>query len=229
MDQQARRERLQRDLAALESLRQASPILDFAAQGTPPDRYTIVFHGRGLHRPLKPGSEVEVVEEHRCELRLPYAYPRRAPQVRWLTPLFHPNVSFSGFISLRDIGLPWDSDVGLDVVCERLWDVARMAFMNLDRAANFAAKGYFQQGRGPRLPVDDRPLRGVVFPDSANIVRYQRRGANPATPSRPAPRQGAAEVLFIGEDTPPPPLMPPRAAKSRGRDDDDEVLYIGDE
>lgn len=252
MDRQSRQDRLKQDLEALKALHQASPILDFTAEGSPPNRYTITFHGRGICRPLKAGASVEVVDEHRCEIRLPYAYPKRPPQVRWATPIFHPNVSFSGFISLRDIGLPWDSSVGLDVVCERLWDVARLSFMNLDRATNHGAKTYFLEQTELRLPIDDRPLRGVVFPSQTNLVRYERRGDKPpalpagestslptsgpiaAAPPELPPELPPADVLFIGEETPlpaPPPRPAPPDRAPDGPDDepDDGVFYIGDE
>ncbi len=225
MDQQQRQARLAADLEALQALKQASAIFDFSPTGTPPDRYQITFHGRGLCRPMAPLAPLEVIEEHRCELRLPYSYPSRPPDVRWVTPIFHPNVSFSGYINLRDIGLPWEAELGLDVVCERLWDVARFATLNLERASNFAAKSHFQQQTELTLPVDDRPLRGMVFPTHSNLVHYQRRG----TPTAPAAnQQQAPDVLFIGEDTPPPaaPPQPPRHPRDGA---DPEVFYIGDE
>ncbi|MCO6457820.1 MAG: hypothetical protein J5I93_21145 [Pirellulaceae bacterium] len=242
MDQQQRQARLRVDLETLTALKQVSPILDFSSTGQPPDRYTLVFRGRGLCREPAAAGQLVLVDEHRCELRLSYSYPEHAPDVRWLSPIFHPNVSFSGYINLRDIGIPWESRVGLDVVCERLWDVARFATLNLERAANFAAQNYFWQQTDWSLPTDPRPLRGLVYPSAENLVQYELRGQAEAPILRARP---AADVLFIGEDTPVPPdplpLAPvPRgnvwqarraptgpAAAQPGRDDD--VLYIGDD
>ena len=69
---------------------------------------------------LRDGPEearaVKMADRHEVEIRLNYGYPRAAPDVRWLTPIFHPNVSFSGFIHLRDIGLPWEPTVQLSQV-----------------------------------------------------------------------------------------------------------------
>ena len=76
---------------------------------------------------------------------MPYGYPERPPDIRWLTPILHPNISFSGFLNLAEVGLPWSEDLGLEVVCERLWDVARGSYMNLEKSANYAAKSWFEK------------------------------------------------------------------------------------
>ncbi len=225
MEHEQREDRLRADLATLTALRQCSSIFDFDTTGDPPDRYCLKFRGKGLARDMSPRCDVEFLELHEIEMRLPFSYPSLPPDLRWVTPIFHPNVSFSGFIHLRDVGLPWDETVTLDAVCERLWDVTRMAYMNLDRATNFSAKSWVEKPNHLTLPVDARILRDRMPPAGANVIRYQRRG----TPPRPRP-QGGGEVLFIGEDTPTPPQPPPRYRPRRpDRGDDDDILYIGDD
>ncbi len=225
MEHEQRENRLRADLATLTALRQCSSIFEFTATGDPPDRYALSFRGRGIARELSPRGEVQFVEVHEVEMRLPFSYPGLPPDIRWVTPLLHPNVSFSGFIHLRDVGLPWDETVTLDAVCERLWDVARLAFLNLDRATNFSAKSWLQSPHRLALPIDRRMLRDRMPPAGANVIRYQRRGSE--QPARAA-REG--DVLFIGEDTPVPPLpRHPYSPPRRPRGDDDDILYIGDE
>lgn len=219
----SREDRLKSELKLLEQLRESSSIFSFEGTGTPPDRFTLVFRGKGIARDISARADVEIVEVHRVELRLPFAYPKVPPDIRWVTPIFHPNVSFSGFIHLADVGLPWDGHVSLDVVCERLWDVARLAYLNLDKATNYSAKNWFEEQRLLKLPMDARPLRDRAAPAAKNVVRYQRRGQ---TPSPPPVDEQAKDILFIGEDTPTPKL-PRRGA--RRRSDDDDVLYIGDD
>ncbi len=218
-----REDRLQSDLKLLERLRDSSTIFDFEGSGNPPDRYTFSFRGKGIARDTTSRGDVKSVELHRVELRLPYAYPKAAPDIRWVTPIFHPNVSFSGFIHLADVGIPWDGQVTLDVVCERLWDVARLAYVHLDKATNYSAKNWFEEQRVLKLPVDVRPLRDRAAPAAENVVRYQRRGQQPPQPGR---GQTAKDILFIGEDTPTPDL-PVRGV--RRPSDDNDVLYIGDD
>ena len=231
MAELTREQRLVADFEALRALKAVSTLFDFEATGEPPDRYAITLRGKGLTRDMSSQADIEFIELHRCDVRLPYSYPDRPPDIRWLTPIFHPNISFSGFLDLRDVGLPWDPELGLDVVCERLWDVARLAYLNLDKATNYAAKNWFDQQTQLQLPLDHRPLRDKAMPAASNVVRYQRRGGRRAASP---PGSSDADVLFIGEDTPAPELPePPAAAARRGPPQrpaaDDDVLFIGDE
>ena len=104
----------------------------------------------GITRSLSSRAKVERINEHRIELRIPYAFPERPPDVRWLSSIYHPNISFSGLVKLRDIGLPWVEDMSLDVVCERLWDVARLAYFDEEHASKLC-----------REEVDRRADRGA--------------------------------------------------------------------
>ena len=218
-----RRERLLADLASLKRLKEGSTILEFKSTGDPPDRYTITFRGRGVCRTSR-GSEpgVDFVQVHRCEIRLPYTYPVSSPDIHWLTPIFHPNVSFSGFLSPEDLGLTWEEDMGLDVVCERLWDVARMAHLDLDSASNSQAKNWIASGPNMTFPVDHRPLRDKKQGKSTNIIKYSRRNDSSEFRSSRGP-----DVMFIGEDTPTPRL--PNRVRVANPNNDDDVFYIGDE
>lgn len=228
-----REERLQTDFEALKALKGASSVFEFEAAGELPDRYTLLFRGKGVSREATAQAEVEFIELHKVDIRLPYSYPERPPDIRWLTPILHPNISFSGFIDLGDVGLPWSPALGLDVVCERLWDLARLAYVNLDKPENYAAKQWYEKDCYLALPIDARPLRDKAGTGtSKNIIRYQRRGE-----TRDLAAAGAAsDVLFIGEDTPTPRLpigehvpRPPRPTHRARRDGEEDVLYIGDE
>ncbi len=231
MDKATREERLNEELEVLRALKKVSTVFDFEPAGEPPDRYTLTFRGKGVARVPGGHAEVEFADVHRCEVRLPYSYPDRPPDVRWLTPIVHPNVSFSGFINLRDIGLPWEKGMNLDVLCERLWDVARAAYMDLDKANNYSAKSWYEKESSLRLPFDHRQLRDKSAPAGSNVIQYERRGDRSVSlPSS----ETAADVIIIGEDTPVPEMparrpLPSRPVRPRRpKRDDDDVLYIGD-
>ena len=57
-------------------------------------------------------------------------------------------------VDLAAIGLPWTPDLTPDILVERLWDVARGAYVNLEKAANYAAKNWYEQECRFELPVD---------------------------------------------------------------------------
>jgi ubiquitin-conjugating enzyme len=227
VDEQSRQDRLSADREILAALAASSTIFSFESGGDPPDRYTLSFHGKGLAPDVSSQSDVMITELHQIDLRMPYSYPNNPPDIRWLTPLWHPSVSFSGFVNLADVGIVWSRDVPIDIVCERLWDIARGAFINPHKAANYAAKNWFEKDCPYELPVDPRSLGDRNPASASNIVRYQRRAGQgvhfagvPAT----------SEVMFIDENTPTPPLpeRPPYAPVGRRRGNQD-VFYIGPE
>jgi ubiquitin-protein ligase len=200
-----RHERLLNDRRLMEELAASSSIVSFEAAADAPDRYTLIFHGKGPTTGAQ--GRMVVSEEHRCLLHLPFSYPDAGPDVQWLTPLLHPNVGYGGFMQLEDIGLDWHADMGLDVVCERLWDIARLAYINDDAAVNSSAIAYFATATW-HLPLDERPLRDRVARQVKNVVRYKRR---------PGTVNDADSVLQIGDES---------AGTSRRAND---VLFIGDE
>lgn len=217
----SREERLRADFDAIGALKEASTIFEFDADGDPPDRYQVTFKGKGIRQTTGADESIEFVALHRCELRLPFSYPEQPPDIRWLTPIFHPNISFSGFIELAQVGLPWDPEVGLDVVCERLWDVARLAFVNLEDSTNYAAQAWFRDESQLQLPVDQRPLRDAAGSQQrSNVVKYRRRQAD-SDETKSVPGSHDGDVFFIG-DEPPAPGRTTRA----GRDENDDILYI---
>lgn len=222
MAKNEREQRLLADLEAMENLKAASTILSFETEGEPADRYMVRFCGKGLRRDASTGK-IDYVDRHECEIRLTLSYPRRPPDIRWLSPLFHPNISFGGFIRLRDVGMAWTEDLALDVISERLWDVARLAYYDLENATSFTAKAWLENQNEFTLPVDLRPLRDKTTRPKSNVVRYSRRGDKRVLLSEIGQEK---DVFYIGEDTPVPPV---ELAWRDRPDEDDDVLYIGDE
>ena len=223
-----RDERLRNEFETMQVLQAESTILDFTTENDPPDRYVVTFRGKGLNRSTAGDAEFETIELHCCEIRLPFSFPRRPPDIRWRTPIYHPNVSFSGLVKLRDVGLPWQESLGLDVVCARLWDVARLAYYDMDRSCNYAAKNWLEDLSDRMLPVDNRQLRDKTSPAASNVIRYERReGGKLELPVAPVRNQ---EVFYIDEDTPTPELPQPRPRRRQNDvSGDDDLFYIGDE
>ena len=223
------------DLQALRALRADSTVFDF---GEAPDQYTLIFRGAGLYREPVSGLVIPV-DQHRCLLHLPFSYPQRPPEIRWLTPLLHPNVSFGGFIRLQDVGL--DENAGMDAICERLWDVARLAYYDLHQATNRAARRWVESQQDCTLPIDPRPLRDRALRSNANVIRYRRGEGGGVVLLQGANEQ---EILYIGDDAPadhssanrePKPSLAdiafepqPRGPAAPNTGDTKEIFYIGD-
>ena len=222
MAESEREQRLLADLEAMENLKAASSILRFETEGEPADRYKVCFAGKGLRRDASTGK-IDYVDRHECEIRLTLSYPQRPPDIRWLSPLFHPNISFGGFIRLRDVGMSWTEDLALDVISERLWDVARLAYYDLENATSYTAKSWLEKQADFALPVDLRPLRDKTTRPKSNVVRYSRKGDKRVLLSEAGQEK---DLFYIGEDTPVPPV---ELAWRDRPDEDDDVLYIGDE
>jgi ubiquitin-protein ligase len=216
-----REERLAAELEVMRALAKQSSILEFESAGDPPDRYKITLRGRGINRGSSFSTEVEYIDRHECEIRLGYGFPKRPPDVRWLTPISHPNITYSGYFQLADCGLTWQEDLTLDILCERLWDVARLAWLDLETAKNYTVKRWFSEQQDLTLPVDDRPLRDRGGPSPSNVIHYQHG---------PVPPTAADDgILYIDEDTPAPDLPPRRGPTRPQTDNDDDILYIGDD
>lgn len=241
MDTAARETRLRKDYEALRELAEHSPIFSFEAEGEPPERYVVTFRGKSLSKPSLSG-DVQTTDEQQCEIRLGYAYPERPPYLHWRSPIFHPNVFSSGSLQVEDCGLDWNAETGLDTLCERLWDLARFDYVNLEDTSNPLAEEWAEKQTKFVLPADPRPLREQVDPRAENLIRYGRQDelrseANeqilvisdqPASrqPESPpadakAPAASREDVFYIGEETPLPPQREER------HDNDDDILYIG--
>lgn len=99
--------------------------------------------------------------------------------------------------------------------------------MDLDNAANYSAKNWFEEDCDLQLPIDPRPLRDKNAPVGTNVIRYERKGTRRVTLPEPTP---APDVFFIGEDTPTPDLpVARRMPYRRPPPNDEDLFYIGDD
>ena len=87
MHESPRIRRLRNDLAALERLRAESSVFQFQAIGKPAHHYQIEFHGKSLRANRARSAHPRRTE---VEIKLGASYPRTMPEIRWLTPIYHP-------------------------------------------------------------------------------------------------------------------------------------------
>ena len=110
------------------------------------------------------------------------------------------------------------------IICERIWDMIRLAYLDLDKASPSTVKDWFGHQCSETLPLDSRSLRDKIAITQSNIVKYQRKTrdstANPASTKR--------EVLFIGDDEVSEKDLAAKNNPPGVRDDDrdDEIMFI---
>jgi ubiquitin-protein ligase len=148
--------RLRSDLAALEALKSESSVFQFRATGNPPQQYLLGFRGKSLARDR---GKVVVREYHEVEVKLGASYPRTMPELRWLTPIYHPNISEIGMVCLGAYGTHWVPSLALDELCVMLWDMARYQNYDIRSPYNREAALWTANQTTFRFPMDPRPLR----------------------------------------------------------------------
>jgi ubiquitin-protein ligase len=153
-----RTRRLRHDIQALERLRSESSVFRFSAKGDPPNHYVISFRGKGLWRDR---GKVKTHEVHRVEIKLGSSYPRTLPELRWMTPMFHPNISEIGMVCLGGYGTHWVPSVQLDELCGMLWDMARYQNYDIRSPYNREAALWVASQTTYLFPTDERPLRDL--------------------------------------------------------------------
>ena len=95
LDQSPRMRRLWADHELLRELTARSDLIDFEAgpapRGSPPERYTVTFKCKGVIGIDKNGRP-KLGSRHKVEIYLHNQYPQRWPGMKWLTPIWHPNI-----------------------------------------------------------------------------------------------------------------------------------------
>jgi ubiquitin-protein ligase len=158
MHESPRIRRLRNDLAALERLRSESSVLRFRTSGKPPQQYIIEFRGKSLARQR---GKVAVQDRHEVEIKLGASYPRTMPEIRWLTPIYHPNISEIGMVCLGGYGTHWVPSLNLDELCGMLWDMARYHNYDIRSPYNREAALWVANQSTFVFPMDVRPVRDL--------------------------------------------------------------------
>lgn len=150
--------RLRSDHAALDRLRNESTIFRFQASGNPARLFMIEFLGKSLTRE---GDRVSVRHAHQVEVELAGAYPRTPPTLRWLTPIYHPNISETGMVCLGAYATHWAPGVSLADLCVMLWDMARYHNYDIRSPYNRDAALWTAHQKSFTFPIDPRPLADI--------------------------------------------------------------------
>src|SRR5271154_885818 len=153
--------------------------------GLPPEIYRITYNLRGLY--VSNTGEILERNIHVLEGNLSLGYPRRAPQCRMLTPVFHPNFD-DATVCIGDF---WAASEGLDDLVLRIGRMITYQEYNTKSPLNgLAAKWATQNTK--LLPIDPRsvapPLENVsATPQAAEpVVEKTEESTLASAPNAPA-------------------------------------------
>jgi ubiquitin-protein ligase len=168
--------------------------------GMPPEVYRFVYHVKGLF--VGPNGEIQERATHHLEVNLSLGYPRRAPQCRMLTPVFHPNFD-EATVCIGDF---WAASEGLDDLIIRIGRMIAYQEYNTKSPLNGLAAKWSEQ-HAHLFPVDARDIapplekpqtHRVTPPAKANCTEAQvsldANAAAPAPEQPPAPAANQANT-----------------------------------
>lgn len=130
--------------------------------GMPPEVYRFTYFIKGLY--VAPNGDILERDSHQLEVNLSLGYPRRAPQCRMLTPVFHPNFDQASVC----IGDFWAASEGLDDLIIRIGRMIAYQEYNTKSPLNGLAAKWVAQ-HTDLLPVDSRN----IAPSSAGPTEEQ--------------------------------------------------------
>ena len=140
--------RLRADHGQIEKRFKSSPyIVIRKATGNPPERYEIEYRVRSLL--VKDDGEIVESNVHVAEIVLTRGYPRRPPQCKMLTPIFHPNID-PGAICIGD---HWAASEALSDLILRIGEIITYQSYNTKSPLNGEAARWADEN-GHLLPVD---------------------------------------------------------------------------
>lgn len=147
--------------------------------GQPPTEYEVTYLLKGLTRE---GDRPRVSGKHVCVIRLGVDYPRSAPFVEAVTPLFHPNVA--GHYCVGDVWTPAES---IADVIGRIGEMIQWRAFNVNSALN-ADAALYATAHPELFPLDDVQLT----PPDAELAISVNRSPDQAN-DRVRDRAGATE------------------------------------
>jgi ubiquitin-protein ligase len=126
-----------------------------ATAGLPPELYRFTYSLKGLY--VNSAGEILERDSHVLEVSLSLDYPRRAPQCRMLTPVFHPNFD-DATVCIGDF---WAASEGLDDLIVRIGRMIAYQEYNTRSPLNGLAAKWAEEHLD-QLPIDPR----IVAPPS---------------------------------------------------------------
>ena len=144
--------RLKLDFTALTQRFADWPLIQITGTaGMPPEMYQFHYALKGIY--VNAAGEILERDTHILEVHLSLEYPRRAPQCRMLTPVFHPNFDDASVC----IGDFWAASEGLDDLIIRIGRMIAYQEYNTRSPLNGLAAKWAAEHTS-LLPIDPRTV-----------------------------------------------------------------------
>ena len=155
-----RETRLRNDYSRIRDLVNRSEFIHIVAtEGEPVEKYLIRFSCRGVEKVSHSGKPV-YRDSHDVSIYLHSEYPLKQPQLKWLTPIYHPNIHVTGAVC---IGAWWPAKT-LDELLLTLGEMVQ--YKNFDPRDPMNSRAATWALRNKNLfPIDDRNLKGQSITD----------------------------------------------------------------
>lgn len=127
-----------------------------------PEGYHLTFHGPSfrLEGPIVSGRVKPLLSYgHQVHVKLGPNYPRQAPLILWMSPIFHPNIAPGGTVCLGGYSSHWVPSLTLDRLCEMLWNILVYRNYNLQSPYHRQAAEWLASQSEYDLPLESRSLR----------------------------------------------------------------------
>jgi ubiquitin-protein ligase len=133
-------------------------------RGHAPDQYTVTLRCPGFVG-YNPSSGPRRGDEHQVEITLGADYPREAPRLRWLTPIFHPNIKPDGdFVCIGELRERWRPGLGLARLVQMLAEMVQYRNFNPRDGCNLEASRWAADpaNRDCILAIGGHPFQGPI-------------------------------------------------------------------
>ena len=179
--------RMKKDFELMNELAARSDLIQVKANsnrtGLPPERYIITYKCKGIVGIDRSGNP-KFSDRHQVEIYLHSQYPQRWPGMKWLTPIWHPNINHANGSVCIDAAW-WSASRSLDRLVVMLGEMAQY-------------KNYHDDPTKPPFPWDIeaahwsrqyRKKHPLAFPvDRHELLRPERIKIVKVAVTKPKPR-----------------------------------------
>ncbi len=206
-----RMRRLKGDYELMQELASRTDMISFTAQSPrpnmPPERYIVTFKCKGIANVDRKGNPI-FSERHQVEIYLHNQYPQRWPGMKWMSPIWHPNINHLNGSVCIDAAW-WTASRSLDRLVIMLGEMIQY-------------KNFHDDPTKPPFPWDPEAARWCreyrkthpnAFPvDMRELLRPERVKLNAAGAAKAADPQKKPSIKLAAASAAPAPKPAPRPA-----------------